>query len=61
MTPAAPAQEYRVKSTDARVHFEGAPTFRITVEALDYGPAEDGPKVGQVLRLARPASEEKQD
>ena len=50
MNAAAP-QAYRVKSVKRTAAAAGAPRFSVVLEAIYYGPDEDGPKVGQVLRL----------
>lgn len=54
----AAAQAYRVESVDARVSGAGAPTYRVTLSAVYYGPDEDGPVKGQVLYLKPPREHE---
>lgn len=44
-------QAYRVAKVHERVDDGGEPTYRVDLAAIYYGPDEDGPKEGQVLKL----------
>ena len=43
-------QRYRVEKVEGRIDKSGSPTYRVELSALYYGPDEDGPKVGQILK-----------